>query len=122
MLITGRDVIPRMKFWSAERIWKILTSFTSATTVKKNSDEPSLLSSDYRTGEVALLLTLSVRLRTLRYGVLPLSAEITTIKKSISWEDVVNNSLGAIMIDLENVLEAGVVDKGSVLQNNSFHT
>ena len=90
--------------------------------MKKNSDEPSLLSSDYRTGEVALLLTLSVRLRTLRYGVLPLSAEITTIKKSISWEDVVNNSLGAIMIDLENVLEAGVVDKGSVLQNNSFHT
>ncbi len=90
--------------------------------MKKNSDEPSLLSSDYRTGEVALLLTLSVSLRTLRCEVLPLSAEITTIKKSISWEDVVNNSLGAIMIDLENVLEAGVVDKGSVLQNNSFHT
>jgi hypothetical protein len=45
-----------------------------------------------------------------------------SLKKSISWEDVVNNSLGAIMIDLENVLEAGVVDKGLVLQNNSFHT
>ncbi len=45
-----------------------------------------------------------------------------SLKKSISWEDVVNNSLGAIMIDLENVLEAGVVDIGSVLQNNSFHT
>ena len=79
--------------------------------MKKNSDEPSLLSSDYRTGEVAFLLTLSVSLRTLRYGVLPLSAEVTTIKKSISWEDVVNNSLGVIMIDLKNVLEAGVIDK-----------
>ena len=90
--------------------------------MKKNSDEPSLLSSDYRTGEVALLLALSVSLSTLRHGLLPLSAEVTTIKKSISWEDLVNNSLGAIMIDLENVLEARVVDKGSILQNNSFHT
>ncbi len=90
--------------------------------MKKNSDEPSLLSSDHRTGEVALLLTLSVSLSTLRYGLLPLSAEVTTIKKSISWEHLVNNSLGAIMIDLESLLEAGVVDKGSVLQNNSFHT
>jgi hypothetical protein len=90
--------------------------------VKKNSDEPSLLSSDYRTGEVALLLALSVSLSTLRHGLLPLSAKVTTIKKSISCEDLVNNSLGAIMIDLENILEARVVDKGSVLQNNSFHT
>ncbi|MDH3774116.1 MAG: hypothetical protein OET42_07275, partial [Deltaproteobacteria bacterium] len=65
--------------------------------MKKNSDEPSLLSSDYRTGEVAFLLTLSVSLRTLIYGVLPLSAEVTTIKKSISWEDVVNNSLARII-------------------------
>jgi hypothetical protein len=32
------------------------------------------------------------------------------------------SGLGAVMIDLASVLEAGVVDKGSVLQNNSFHT
>lgn len=76
--------------------------------MKKNSDEPSLLSSDYRTGEVSLVLTLSVSLRTLRYGILPLSAEVTTIKKSISWEDVVNNFLSAIMIDLENVQTSAV--------------
>jgi hypothetical protein len=96
-MITGRDATPRTKFWSAETIWKIL-------------------------GEVALLLTLSVSLSTLRYVLLPQSAEVTTIKKSISWEDLVNNFLGAIMVDLENVLEAVVVDKGSVLQNNSFRT
>src|SRR5210317_778337 len=96
-MITGRDATPRTKFWSAKTIWKILRSFTFVTTVKKNSDEPSLLSSDYRTGEVAFLLTLSVSLRTLIYGVLPLSAEVTTIKKNISWEDVVNNSLARII-------------------------